>query len=165
MLWSNLATPHYITYNHTYFFHVPLQNYDIKQTDYNVMDMEPFLSLKVGRCNRALPPMCLANSPTGESGSQSFLFNAVTLNANANKLKSIIFNIFHMVVKVLVELVNINGLLPFGSCTSGEPTTGEATVGPGLESVCFLVNSPVEDPPEVELPYEEHRCEEVTPAF
>ena len=35
----------------------------------------------------------------------------------------------------------------------------------GLESLCFLVNSPVEDPPEVELPGEEHRCEEVAPAY
>ena len=82
-----------------------LQNSDIKQTDYNVMDTEPFLALKVGRCNRALPPMCLANSPSGETGSQSFLFNAVELNANANKLKPIIF--VHMVVKLTSSIFNI----------------------------------------------------------
>ena len=34
---------------------------------------------------------------------------------------------------------------------SGEPTTGEATVGPGLESVCLLIGNPIEDLPEVKL--------------
>ena len=51
---------------------------------------------------------CLANSPAGETGSQSFLFDAVTLIANANKLKPIIFNIFHMVVKLTSSNFNIN---------------------------------------------------------
>ena len=39
---------------------------------------------------------CLANSPAGETGSQSFLFDAVTLTVNANKLMLVIFNIFYM---------------------------------------------------------------------
>ena len=86
---------------------MPLQNSDIKQTDYNVMDTEPFLALKVERCNRALPPMCLTNSPAGETGSQRFLFDAVTLNANANKLKPILFNIFHILVKLTSSIFNI----------------------------------------------------------